>query len=77
MGVSTSQTIALSAAVNTPGDYDVAIYDIMGRKVYNDMLFLREEFENHTFNNLNLTAGVYMVKISGRGSYGLVRTVIQ
>jgi len=76
LGMSTRESIALSATVNRSGNYTVNIYDNIGRLVHQSDINLQSGTERYTLNQLNLKSGMYLIKLSNGAQYGVVKTVI-
>jgi Secretion system C-terminal sorting domain len=77
MGTSTREQIKISYSVRTAGKYELLVYDMMGRTVYKETLEAPTGISDHTISGLNLTTGMYFVKMGNAASYGAVKTIVQ
>ncbi len=76
LGQGSSSRISLSFSA-CPGSYQLALYDMMGRQVYEEMLSVREGDNTHIIDGLNLTQGMYLVKMGNNYTYGTAKVIVQ
>ena len=77
IGNSTSSQIIVSYKTESPGMYDLAIYDIIGHKVYEENLSAQKGNANYTITGLNLHSGIYLIKMGNGLTYGTAKTIVQ
>lgn len=63
VGASTSDNITFAYNVVENGKYDLSIFDMTGRKVYNEVVNAVQA-NHHTVSGLNLPAGFYVARLS-------------
>ena len=51
------------------GDYTLSIFDVLGKKVYQDRLDVKEGISKKTINIMELRKGIYFVKIENQGAF--------
>ena len=77
IGKSTSSEITLSYTTDAPGAYHLAVYDMTGRVVHQQDLFASAGSAAHTISGLQLSSGLYLIKMGNGTVYGTAKTVIQ
>jgi hypothetical protein len=77
IGNSASDHIAISYNSSTTGQYKLALYDMMGRELYTDIINAHSGAANYTINNVNLHPGMYFIKMFNNTSYGVTKVMIQ
>jgi len=76
IGFSTPNEVNVGFSAN-PGQYDLAIFDLMGRKVYSRNVVSNGNYEVLPVNDLQLVSGMYILKIGNENNYGLAKFVVQ
>ena len=76
LGTSTSSQITLSCQAGTSGKYRLGIYDMLGREVYQQEMNLINSKGTYPISGLNLTPGMYVIKIGNAVASGTTKTVI-
>ena len=76
IGSCTSNKIELSYSVLLAGNYQVAIYDMLGRQVYAGQVLAQTGTEYHTIDGLNLRPGMYCIKMGNENTYGVTKLMI-
>lgn len=77
IGQPASDHITLSYSVADAGQYDLKLYDLMGRIIHSETVYAAKGQSRHTINGLNLSAGIYCVKIGNSTGYGVARAIVQ
>ena len=77
LGNSTPTRIELSFSIVRAGSFDIEIYDMVGRKVYDEKIVAREGTADHTITGLNLRPGMYCIKMGNEDTYGTTKLLIQ
>ncbi len=76
IGNSSAGSITLAYSLTTAGQYDIAIYDIVGRKVYNEPLVANAGNGSHSITDISIHSGMYLVKMSNESNYGTAKVII-
>ena len=76
IGTSTSDKITLGCDV-AEGKYNLAIFDMVGRKLYDETINAQAGEHTYSINNINLAKGMYVVRMSNENSFGVAKTVVQ
>ena len=76
LGQATRSTIKLAYTAEA-GKYNVHIYDLNGRVVYNHELQVNAGAQTTSINGLNLTGGLYIIKMTNGKSAGIVKAIIE
>ena len=77
VGNSTSSTITLSCKATSQGQYHLAIYDLMGKEVHNENIFLPDSRTTYTMGGLSLSPGMYLVKLGNGIDYRTAKAIVQ
>ncbi len=77
LGNSTTNTIDFSCTLLQTGNYQVELYDNLGRIAYKGSIYTRAGAENHSLKNLSLHAGMYLLKVGNDQSYGIIKTIVE
>jgi hypothetical protein len=74
-----SATGEVKVAFNAPdaGDYNVAIYDLTGRKVISEQISARKGEATYVFHNVFVAPGVYIVRAGNSLSLGTAKFIIE
>ncbi len=75
-GMSTSSEVKVAFDV-PQGQYDLAIYDLPGRKVYNRSISSQGGNQTTLLTDANLTNGMYILKIGDGTAYGVTKFTVQ
>jgi hypothetical protein len=62
---------------STTGNYQLAVYDIAGRKVYSRKVAVNGGLQQFTVNGLNLNSGMYVVKMNNETYSGTAKAIIK
>jgi len=76
IGNSAGGNIHLAYSITTSGKYAISVYDITGRKVYEETLTAAAGTGTYTIPGISLHSGMYLVKMSNDNTYGTARVVI-
>ncbi len=76
IGNTTSQQVTLSYTTETSGKCDLAIYDMVGRAVHKGSLNAVAGTATYKINDLNLTPGLYVVKINNGTGYTIAKAIV-
>jgi len=77
IGNSTLSQITVAYKTESAGMYDLAVYDLIGHKVYEENLSAQKGSANYTITGLNLHSGMYLVKMGNGLIYGTTKTIVQ
>lgn len=77
VGNATSNNINLMFSLAHAGAYRLSVYDITGREVYNSRINGQSGKQYLSVNGLNLTNGMYIIKMGNEDSYGVTKAIIQ
>ena len=77
IGSSTSSRITLSCKTTSPGLYQLAVYDMLGRQMYKGETNMKSDKTTYTIDGLDLAPGMYLVRMSNGIAYGTAKTVVQ
>jgi hypothetical protein len=76
LGNATSDKVSFGYNVNEPGQYNLAIYDITGRPVYNSTVATGAAGQ-HTVNGLSLASGFYVARMSNGNSVAVTKFAVK
>jgi hypothetical protein len=76
IGNSTSSQITFSYKTALQGTYNIAVYDMTGRKVYEEDINTLQGTTTYTISGLNLHSGMYLLKMGNGVVYGTTKTII-
>ena len=51
------------------GEYTLSIFDVLGKKVYQDRIDVKEDIYKKTIDIMDLRKGIYFVKIENQGAF--------
>lgn len=74
---STSSQIVFSYSTETAGICPLTIYDMVGRKVYTGTLNIQAGTTNYTLSDLNLHAGMYIMKLENKNNYSATKVMVE
>lgn len=77
IGQSTSSNIRLSFDESLNGQYEVTLYDVMGRSVYSRHMEIKEPGNVYALTDLNLSAGLYIIKMASEKQFLSAKVVIE
>lgn len=77
LGTSTTDKITFSCTFTTPGDYDVDIYDNLGRLVHKQTIYATAGTQSQTLRSLYLHSGMYFIKVGNSTSYEIAKTIVE
>jgi hypothetical protein len=77
LGSSTPNQLVLSYSVQEQGSYNLVLSDMVGRIIHSEMLSVKSGAATYTISGLNLTKGLYVLKMSNESSSGVAKAVIQ
>lgn len=77
LGNSSSSQIMFSYNTYAAGNYDVVLYDNIGREVYKGTISSRGGSQVYTLSNLSLHPGMYVLKMGNHEGYGTVKTIVE
>jgi hypothetical protein len=76
VGDATSNNINLMFNLAHAGAYNLSIYDITGREVYNNRINGQSGKQYLSVSGLNLTNGMYIIKMGNEYSYGVTKAIV-
>lgn len=77
VGNSTTSHVALSLRPAAAGTYKLGIYDLTGRELYIENVWLEARHVMHNIDNVHLVPGMYFVKIGNGSGFGSTKFVVQ
>ncbi len=77
VGASTTSNVNLLFTAADNANCNLEIFDITGRRVYTENRYIAAGTQRIALTDLNLHAGMYIVKLSNDHSYGVVKTTVQ
>jgi hypothetical protein len=77
IGASTPDHITLSYTSPIAATCQLSLYDMLGRKVYGDVIDVRQGEATYTISNANLHPGMYCAKMGNGMTYGIARVIVQ
>ena len=75
-GTSTTDHIALGINA-AEGQYLLAVYDMVGRKIYSEILQIESGRQTYTITNQHLAKGMYVIKLSNESAAGVAKTIVE
>ncbi len=76
LGKSTPDRIEIGIA-NSEGDYQLALTDMAGRVVYNKQINIQGSNSKYIISGLNLSSGMYFLKMGNRLTFKVAKVVVQ
>ena len=76
LGISTSSDVNVSFDV-AQGQYELAIYDLPGRKVYSQNILAQGGKQTLSITDANLANGMYVLKVGDQKMYGVTKFTVQ
>jgi hypothetical protein len=76
IGNSTRNNISFAFNPQNPDKYDLAIYDMIGRMVHQEVLSISAGSGSHAISGLNLNPGMYCLRINGEQYHGIAKVMI-
>lgn len=77
VGQSTYSQIVISYSSPDASSYQLGIYDMFGREVHKEMLNARGGFETYTIGGLDLTPGMYFLKMGNGKNFNATKVVVR
>lgn len=77
IGNSSNDKITFSCSFPTSGNYDVAVYDNIGKVVYKSSIYAGGGIQSHTIGSLTLGKGMYFVRVGNSTAYGVAKTIVE
>ncbi|MCW3122618.1 MAG: C-terminal target protein [Flavipsychrobacter sp.] len=77
IGNATSEQVKVSYSIKEAGQYDLVIYDLVGRQLYKEVITAKSGISEHTISGLHLPSGMYCIKMGNENNYGTVKAVVQ
>jgi hypothetical protein len=71
-----SGTITFTCTAQNSGNYELAICDMMGRRVHHETINITRGTATYTINNVDLNAGMYILGMSNQHNRGISRFII-
>lgn len=76
LGTASKNDVTLGFNVKA-GTYQLAIYDLAGRKVFAEQMNLTSGTQQKTINGFNLANGMYMIKLDNGKEMGTAKMIVQ
>ncbi len=77
IGGSTTSKISFAGDYPNAGNYNVYLYDGMGREVRKETFFMGSGLGTHSLNDLSLTPGIYFLKVGDINTYSTCSAIVQ
>jgi hypothetical protein len=77
VGNSTTSQVSMEYYIEQAGDYQIGIFDLMGRQVYSGLNYFTIGDNKTTVRDLNLQPGMYVVKVGNANVLGVAKTIVQ
>lgn len=77
LGNSTRDKVTYSGTFTNAGDYDVQVYDNLGRLVHKETIYANAGTQSQTLRNLNLHGGMYFIKVGNTTGYEMAKTIVE
>ena len=77
VGNSTEGEITISYSAPATGSYDLAIYDMTGRKIHAEVIEAHAGTNSYAIGGLSLASGMYLVKMGNGNVYGTTKAMVQ
>jgi len=77
LGNSTTDRVNFSYTASEEGIYKLAIFDMLGREVYDEHLNAASGANNYAIKGLDLHPGMYLLKMGNEHSFGVTKVMIQ
>lgn len=77
LGNATTNAITLGYDMKEAGTYNLAVYDLAGRKVYSQSLNITTGAQRTTISGMNLTPGMYLIKLDNGHSFGVAKAIVE
>ena len=76
LGYATSAQITLSFSAPTAGQYQISVYDMVGRRVHTEEITAQAGDGRRLITGLSLNSGMYLVKMGNGEVYSTVKAII-
>jgi len=76
IGNSTRDEITIAYNANVAGRYSIAIYDMVGRQVHDEIINAQAGTAQYKISGLNLGSGMYCIKMGNENTYGITKAII-
>jgi hypothetical protein len=76
IGACSSTQVIIGYNVAESGAYRFSVFDMQGREVYKENKNLESDQSICTINNLNLTTGMYLIKMANGSMYATTKVII-
>lgn len=77
IGNGTSDAIKLSCNTANGGNYELAVYDMLGREATRRTINITSGNSFFTVRDLNLQPGMYIIKMGNNDVYGYAKTIVE
>jgi len=74
---SSTNQVDLIYTTQKAGNYTVSIYDITGREVSKQTVFVNDGTQRLSIDGLYLHSGMYIIKMYNASSYGVAKAILQ
>jgi hypothetical protein len=71
-----SNQLNIMATLEEPGNYDLMVYDLTGRVIYNKIIELHSGDQKISLTDLQLTKSMYVLRISNGSAYDAIKFVV-
>jgi hypothetical protein len=72
-----SNQLNIMATLEEPGNYDLMVYDLTGRIIYNKNIELHSGDQKISLNDLQLSKSMYILRISNGTAYDAIKFIVQ
>lgn len=77
LGEATTNQINLNIDMKATENIELQLFDLLGRKVATQKANLQSGANRVSFTNLNLNAGMYVIRVIGANGFGTVKAVVK
>ena len=77
LGEATTNQINLNIDMKATENIELQLFDLLGRKVAAQKANLQSGANRVSFTNLNLNAGMYVIRVIGANGFGTVKAVVK
>lgn len=77
LGTATSERISLGITLKENATLNIGVYDITGRKLFTADQHMQAGFNQYSIQNVNLSKGMYVVRVNDGMHSDVIKTVVQ
>ncbi len=77
LGAASANQLTVGFTATEAGNYSLEVYDVTGRMLHSESINAAAGTQRYTLNNLNLSSGLYIVKLHNNTYSGVTKAVIR